>query len=157
MGKGKRKLSITLAFRCKNKEEMNLIDKFLVLVTNSRYSSVELIVDNKWLGFESGSVAIKELHNLYKHYDYVNIGKIEVSDDIAYETYQFVLEQKSKKVSLLCKILVNFFRVRIYKKDNWWDSELICLILKKLGVKQVQCLDPHLTLPGDLAKVFNLE
>lgn len=152
-----RLLDNTLAFKCKKPEELNLFDKFIMFATNSRYSSVELMVNNKWLSFDNNKIKIKPVHELYGYYDYVHIGIKEISDDIAYDVYQFVLKQEMKRINNFYKFFINFLRIRLYTKNSWWDSELVCLILKRLGVSEVMELDPHLTLPGDLAKVFNLE
>lgn len=151
------KINLKLAFRTKNKKDLTLYDRFIMFATRSRYSEVELIINDKWLSFQGGRIKFKPLHQLYPCYDYVTVGEVFVSDEALYNLYKYIRKIEFKKVSSFHKIFIMFFRIPFKRGRYWFDSELVTFLLQMVGVKQVKNLDPALTLPGDLAKVFNLE
>lgn len=150
------KISIKLAFLSPTKN-LSLFEKLICSASDSRYPYVELIIGEKWLSLTNGYVRLKSVHQLDVKYDYADLGVRNISDDILYRAISFLKSQEGKKVSKFNKIIINFTRFNIKFRDTWFDSELVTMVLKILGIEEVSMLDPHFTLPGDLSKIFNME
>lgn len=147
-------IDITLAFKVADKRHIS--DLLISMWTKSKFSHVEVIIDNLWISSTLNGVHIKPLKPLKDEYVYHNL-KVSVTEEQYLKNMSWIYSQDKKHYDKTGIILAQLFPFRIDKRDQWFCSEIACKILQIFLVREVIDLYPFLTSPGTLSKLYNLE
>lgn len=149
-------VSVTLAFKKvqKNNFYSNIIGRW----TKSEYSHVELILGDTWISSVEGKgVHLKNLKPKREEYDYVELEMVVLTEKQYADIYTWLYKQNNKKYDTVGILFSQIIPLRLDSRNKWFCSELVTKILQLLNIPEVIDLYPHLTSPGDLAKIFKLE
>lgn len=149
-------LQVTLAF--KKIQEDSFYSRVIGKWTKSNYSHVEIIINKDWISSVEGKgVHIKPLKPKKDEYDYLDLGTVSVTSEQHSTLYTWLYRQNNKKYDTTGILFSQILPLRLDNRDKWFCSELVTKILQILMFKEVVDFYPHLTSPGDLAKVFKIE
>jgi len=146
------RLNIQLCFYIADKGMIG--DKLVAWKTNSKYSHVELIIDD----LRVSSIIGKGVHvtNRGINEDYYDI--INFTLDITLARYNEVMKwiklQDKKYYDNIGILLSQLFPFGINDENKWFCSEIVCKVLQLLGHPIVFDMVPNLTTPEDLYAGF---
>lgn len=144
-------MEVTLAFYKGSNSLNSLIIKAW---TRSKYSHVEMIIEDKWVSSspDVGGVTIKDLHELnHKDWDYIDI---EVDGRKLRKVLKFIEENKNAKYDWLGLFAGTVFSQNIEDKDKFFCSEMMTIILQIFNETKVKNLIPNEITPEDLHKLY---
>lgn len=148
-------LNITLAF--KKVDTKNFYSNIVSKWTKSRYTHIEIIIDKTWVSSVEGiGVHLKELKPKKDVYDYLDL-RVIVTEEQYNKLFTWLHQQNNKKYDTVGILFSQIIPLRLDSRDKWFCSELVTKILQLLNVNEVIDLYPHLTSPGDLARIFKIE
>ncbi len=142
-------MKVTLAFE----KGTSLIARVIQLVTWSKYSHVEIIIEDNWIssGEPAGvGLKVRPLRKLKNRYEYI---EVEVDNRYLQNVYDFIEENKNTSYDYLGSIFGGGFNIDIHYKDKWFCSELVAMILRRFNVSSID--QPASTYsPVDLYRLF---
>lgn len=131
-------MHVTLAFY---KGKGNLIDKIIRFWTKSKYSHVEIIINDTWVSSNpKNGVTINALKPLTNKWDYIDV-KVPKNEKYLQTVLKFIELQKGKKYDLIGAIFGAGLNIDFEGKNKWFCSELVTAILLLFREKYIlQCL-----------------
>lgn len=119
-------MHVTLAFY---KGKGNLIDKIIRFWTKSKYSHVEIIINDVWVSSNPKvGVTVNSLRPLTNKWDYIDV-KVPKNEKYLQTVLKFIELQKGKKYDLIGAIFGAGLNIDFEHKDKWFCSELVAAIL----------------------------
>jgi hypothetical protein len=144
-------MQITLAFK---KNDPAWYAKLVRWYTKSKYSHVELIIEDKWISISDSKdgVHIYDLEPLHTSWDYV---PVEVPADRLEDVWRFIDSQVGKKYDWAGIFFTQFLKISDSDaKNKWFCSEFVCQVLKEFQIECVKEFDCANLSPRDLYLLF---
>ncbi len=152
-----KKVLIKIAFK-RVKSDSGFYSKLISKWTNSPFYHCEIIIDNKWISAVEGKgITINNLKPLNNNWDYKDLGIVDVCDKQYIEIFNWIERQTNKKYDWSGIIFSQVLPLRFHSSSKWFCSEIVTKLLQLFVVKESLDLEPHLTSPGDIARIFEVK
>ena len=151
-------LSIKLAFK-ELKEDSLITSKLIGWFTKSRFSHVEIIIDDLWISStsEAGVHVRKQEFTGKDKWAIVDLGEVTITDKEFRELMYWLYHTDFQQYDWEALFFSQFLPLNRENENRMVCSEIVTLVLQRLKFKQVEHIEPHNTSPGELATIFKVE